>query len=64
MTYMDYFSNIGAPRPSTRPAASLADAPALLRQLPPHHRWGRLAAVRVPHCPSKGWAAASRSVIA
>ncbi|RMI20247.1 flagellar protein export ATPase FliI [Pseudoroseomonas wenyumeiae] len=43
---MDYFSNIGAPRPSTRPAASLADAPALLRQLPPHHRWGRLAAVR------------------
>jgi flagellum-specific ATP synthase len=43
---MDYFRSTGAPRPGARPAASLADAPALLRQLPRHHRWGRLAAVR------------------
>jgi flagellum-specific ATP synthase len=43
---MDYFQSKGAPRPGTRPAASLADAPAVLRQLPHTTRWGRLAGVR------------------
>jgi len=43
---MDYFRTIGAPTPGTRPAATLADAPVLLQDLPRASRWGRLAAVR------------------
>jgi flagellum-specific ATP synthase len=42
----EFFRTMGVPRPSARPAASLADAPALLRHLPPHDRWGRLGGVR------------------
>ncbi|WP_237182952.1 FliI/YscN family ATPase [Roseomonas marmotae] len=42
----EYFRKTGAPRPETRSAASLGDAPALLRQMPRVTRWGRLAGVR------------------
>jgi flagellum-specific ATP synthase len=43
---MDKSRKLGMPRPATCPAASLADAPALLNQLPRRTRWGSLAAVR------------------
>jgi flagellum-specific ATP synthase len=42
---MTHPTTIGVP-PPRRPAASLADAPALLNQLPRRSRWGRLAGVR------------------
>ncbi len=45
-TTMDHFRKLGAPRPATAAAATLADAPSLLRALPRATRWGSLAAVR------------------
>ncbi|MDB5369261.1 MAG: flagellum-specific synthase [Roseomonas sp.] len=42
----DYFRTLGVPAFPTRPAATLADAPVLLRQLPRAARWGRLAGVK------------------
>lgn len=42
---MDYFRKESMPPSATRPAASMADAPALLRGLPRRRRWGQLSAV-------------------
>jgi flagellum-specific ATP synthase len=43
---MDYFRRIDAPDLAHRPAATLGDAPELLRQLQRTSRWGKLAGVR------------------